>query len=79
MPKATHADLEREVAKLLPAHVTVEVTEWAGCDEPWTDPVYVTAEAPEEMEEEYYDAVCDLASAPLDEQARYVAEQLVQG
>lgn len=75
----THEEFAQAIAAKLPEGTEVDVSEWAGCDEPdWGDPVYVTAEDPDE-EVEYYDAICDLASAPLDEQVAFVVEQLVQG
>jgi hypothetical protein len=57
--------------------VIVEVDEWSGCDEPWSDPVYVTAR--DETGFEYVDAVADLDAAPFDEQVNFIAEQLKNG
>lgn len=57
--------------------VRVEVDEWMGCDEPWEDPVYITAT--DAIGTEYTDAVADLAAAPFYEQVEFVAEQLVRG
>lgn len=78
MSKTTHEEFARLISARLPSGVTVDVSEWAGCDEPWDDPVYVTAED-EDEQLEYHDAICDLASAPLDEQVDFVLEQLEHG
>lgn len=70
------------VRRALVAHdqnrtVRVEVDEWMGCDEPWGDPVYVTAT--DATGREYVDAVADLTAAPFDEQVAFVVEQLLHG
>lgn len=77
-----HDLLAVEVRRLLvaagcPPSVRVDVTEWAGCDEPWGDPIYATAT--DHAEREYHDAVADLDSAPLGEQAAFVTDQLLNG
>jgi hypothetical protein len=59
-----------------PSGLAVEVSEWVGVDEPWADPVYVTAEHPTV---EFYDAVADLAAAPFVDQVIYVAGCLEAG
>lgn len=74
----THEAFAQALAAKLPKGTKVDVSEWAGCDEPWLAPVYVIAEDPDEQVE-YYDAICDLASAPVDEQVAFVLEQLKEG
>ena len=59
LKRLRHARFGRELQKRLPPGTIVEVTEWAGCDEDWEDPVYVTAEDPKELKD-YYDTVTDL-------------------
>lgn len=74
-----HEALRLAIEARLPARVEVDVSEWVGCDEPdWGDPVYVTAEDPDEQVE-YYDAICDLSAAPFADQVDYILEQLIQG
>lgn len=62
----------------LPPGTIVDVSDWAGCDEDWADPIYVTAEDPNE-EVEYYDAMADLEADTLEHQATYILDQLRNG
>lgn len=73
-----HDLLAVRIRRLLPAGAVVDVSPWAGCDEDWRDPVYVTATDVDEAIQ-FHDAVADLASAPLDEQVQYLVACLVHG
>lgn len=75
-----HKALEEEVLRLMPKTygLWVEVTEFAGNDDPsWTDPAYIIAE--DDAEREYFDAVCDLDSDTIENQAKFVVNQLLNG
>ena len=77
-----HRQLEHELVVRLPAGTYVEVEVWEGCDEDWDDPVYVSAwptPRPADHSSPFHGAVCDLAAAPIGNQADFVASQLVDG
>lgn len=69
--------LRRAVLNRLPEGSEVEVSEWVGCDEDWSDPVYVIGRDPDD--ERYIDAICDLDAASVEDQAVYVVDQLIHG
>lgn len=71
-----HEQLEQALSNRLPSGTLVEVTEWAGCDEDWELPIYVTADG---LGVEYYDAVADLATDTFETQVDYILEQLRNG
>lgn len=74
-PPDAHDLAAIEVRRQLDPHAEVDVSEWMGCDEPWTDPVYVTATDPD-GNHEYHDAVADLALAGAVE---WLLEQIRNG
>lgn len=76
-----HQRFARELAARLPAGLEVDVTEWAGCDEDWSDPVYIIVEEDDPGEErEYYDATCDLGSdEDPEERLSWVIQDIING
>ena len=72
---ARRAEVAALLREILPPGTLVDVDEWSGCDEPWGDPVYVTAVDPTGSRD-FTDAVADLDAAPAADQAAFLADQL---